>query len=102
MSRQAEDCGSRSRCGGLCRRGAGDILSSKMAVVGSMKNTPTEKDKGANLLGLLTRKPLRCRVAQGQWHGRPPMTGEFGWQGGVIANSKTDGCSRVQRRTVGR
>ena len=30
--------------------------SSKMAVVGSMKNVPTEKDRGANLLGIAYAK----------------------------------------------
>jgi len=64
--------------------------SSKM-VVGSMKNTPTEKDKGANLLGIAYAKAAEMAesLKDSGTAGRPPMTGEFGWQGGVIAKSKT-------------
>lgn len=65
--------------------------SSKMVVVGSMKNTPTEKDKGANLLGIAYAKAAEMAesLKDSGTAGRPPMTGEFGWQGGVIAKSKT-------------
>jgi hypothetical protein len=65
--------------------------SSQMVVVGSMKNSPTEKDKGANLLGIAYAKAAEMAesLKDSGTAGRPPMTGEFGWQGGVIAKSKT-------------
>jgi hypothetical protein len=65
--------------------------SSKMVVVGSMKNAPTEKDKGANLLGIAYAKAAEMAesLKDSGTAGRPPMTGELGWQGGVIAKSKT-------------
>ena len=65
--------------------------SSKMAVVGSMKNAPTEKDRGANLLGIAYGKASEMAetLKDSGSAGRPPMTGEFGWQGGLIAKGKT-------------
>ncbi|RRA48253.1 hypothetical protein [Acidipila sp. EB88] len=71
----------------------GDTLqswSSKMVVVGRYKDLPSATDKGSNLLGIVyakaaemadTRKDSGSQV-------RPPMTGEFGWQGGVTAQGK--------------
>lgn len=65
--------------------------SSKMAVVGSLKNTPTDKNRGSNLLGIAYAKA--CEMADTLKDsgdaGRPPMTGEFGWKGGLIAKGKT-------------
>ena len=65
--------------------------SSKMVVVGSMKNSPTEKDRGANLLGIAYAKAAEMAdsLKDSGSAGRPPMTGEFGWQGGVVAKAKT-------------
>jgi hypothetical protein len=64
--------------------------SSKMLVVDSMKNAPTEKDKGANLLGIAYAKAAEMAesLKDSGTAGRPPMTGEFGWPGGVIAKAK--------------
>jgi uncharacterized protein GlcG (DUF336 family) len=65
--------------------------SSKMVVVGSMKNAPTEESQGANLLGIAYAKAAEMAdtLKDSGTAGRPPMTGEFGWQGGVIARAKT-------------
>jgi hypothetical protein len=65
--------------------------SSKMRVVGSMKNAPTDKDHGANLLGIAYCKAAEMAESLNNSGsaGRPPMTGEFGWPGGVIAKGKT-------------
>lgn len=65
--------------------------SSKMVVVGSMKNAPTEKSKGANLLAIAYTKAAEMAETlkdSGQ-AGRPPMTGETGWQGGLIKKGKS-------------
>jgi hypothetical protein len=64
--------------------------SSKMAVVGRMKDAPTETSKGNNLLGVAYAKSAEMAdtgVNSGTAK-RPPMTGEFGWQGGVIEKVK--------------
>ena len=55
-----------------------------MVVVGRMKDTPTEKDKGANLLGIAYAKAAEMAdtLKDSGSHVRPPMTGEFGWEGG--------------------
>ena len=65
--------------------------SSKMVVVGTLKNAPTEKNRGANLLGIAYSKAAEMAETlkdSGQ-AGRPPMTGETGWQGGLIKKVKT-------------
>ncbi|MCX6904355.1 MAG: hypothetical protein NTW03_12930 [Verrucomicrobia bacterium] len=65
--------------------------SSKMVVVGAMKNAPTEKNKGANLLAIAYSKAAEMAETlkdSGQ-AGRPPMTGETGWQGGLIKKGRT-------------
>jgi hypothetical protein len=65
--------------------------SSKMAVVGVMTNPPSEKSKGANLLGIAYAKAAEMAETlknSGQAD-RKPLTGEFGWQGGVIKKIKT-------------
>jgi len=65
---------------------------SKMVVVGRMKDPPTAGSKGANLLGIAYAKATE--MADTLWDSgagtRPPMVGEFGWQGGVIAHSGAD------------
>ncbi len=65
--------------------------SSKMVVVGSMKNAPTEKSKGANLLAIAYSKAAEMAetLKDSGSAGRPPMTGETGWQGGLIRKGRT-------------
>ena len=65
--------------------------SSKMVVVGSMKNAPTEKNKGANLLAIAYSKAAEMAetLKDSGKAGRPPMGGETGWQGGLIRKGKT-------------
>ncbi len=72
----------------------GDVTqswSSKMVVVGSMKDAPTEKSKGNNLLAIAYAKAAEmAETLKDSGHaGRPPMTGENGWQGGLIKKGKT-------------
>lgn len=61
-----------------------------MAVFGRMKDEPTEKDKGANLLGIAYAKAAEMAdtLKDSGSNVRPPMTGEFGWTGGVIVRGK--------------
>jgi hypothetical protein len=63
--------------------------SSEMAVVGHMTDTKAS-EKGNNLLGIAYAKASEmARTAKDSGtSGLTPMTGEFGWQGGVVA--KTD------------
>lgn len=65
--------------------------SSKMMVVGRMKDAPTAESKGNNLLGIAYAKAAEMAdtLVDSGTSSRPPMTGEFGWQGGVIARTKT-------------
>lgn len=65
--------------------------SSKMVVVGSMKNAPTGKDRGANLLAIAYSKAAEMAetLKDSGNAGRPPMTGETGWQGGLIRKGRT-------------
>lgn len=65
--------------------------SSKMVVVGSFKNAPTEKDRGANLLAIAYAKAaeMAATLKDSGTAGRPPMTGETGWQGGLIKKCRT-------------
>ena len=72
----------------------GDVTqswSSRMVVVGSMKDAPTEKSKGNNLLAIAYAKAAEmAETLKDSGHaGRPPMTGETGWQGGLIKKGKT-------------
>jgi hypothetical protein len=64
--------------------------SSKMAVVGKMKDVPTDTSKGNNLLGIAYAKSAEMAdtLVNSGTAKRPPMTGEFGWQGGVVAKAK--------------
>lgn len=73
---------------------AGDSIqgwSSKMAVLGRMKDAPSETEKGSNLLAIAYAKAAEMAdtLENSGAAKRPPMTGEFGWQGGVIARVKT-------------
>jgi hypothetical protein len=65
--------------------------SSKMIVVGAMKNAPTEKNHGANLLAIAYSKAAEMAetLKDSGKAGRPPMNGETGWQGGLITKGKT-------------
>ena len=64
--------------------------SSKMIVVGRYKDDPTATDKGSNLLGIVYAKAAEMvDTHHDSGSGiRPPMTGEFGWKGGVIARGQ--------------
>ena len=65
--------------------------SSKMVVVGRMKDTPAGNSKGANLLAIAYAKAAEMAETfkDSGSAGRPPMTGETGWQGGLIRKGKT-------------
>jgi hypothetical protein len=64
--------------------------TSKMAVVGKMKDVPTDTSKGNNLLGIAYAKSAEMAdtLVNSGTAKRPPMTGEFGWQGGVVTKAK--------------
>ncbi len=64
--------------------------SSKMVVVGSMKDAPAERSLGNNLLAIAYAKAAEmAETLKDSGHaGRPPMTGENGWQGGLIKKGK--------------
>jgi hypothetical protein len=65
--------------------------TSKMAVVGRMKDPQTATEKGNNLLGIAYAKSAEMAdtLQNSGTAKRPPMTGEFGWQGGVVARTRT-------------
>ena len=64
--------------------------SSKMVVVGRMKDVPTATNKGSNLLAIAYSKAAEMAdtLKDSGSQVRPPMTGEFGWNGGVILRGK--------------
>jgi uncharacterized protein GlcG (DUF336 family) len=64
--------------------------NSKMAVVGRMIDPQTATEKGNNLLGIAYAKSAEMAntLQDSGTAKRPPMTGEFGWQGGVILQVK--------------
>ncbi len=64
--------------------------SSKMLVVGRMRDEPSDTSKGANLIGIAYAKAVEMAdtLKDSGSQVRPPMTGEFGWQGGVIIRGK--------------
>ena len=71
----------------------GDTLqswSSRMEVVGRYKDPSTATDKGNNLLGIVYAKAAEMAdtLKDSGSQSRPTMTGELGWQGGVIARGK--------------
>lgn len=73
---------------------AGDAVSSwssRMLVVGKMTSPPSEKSKGDNLLGIAYAKAAEmASTLKDSGSGvRPPYTGEFGWQGGVVTKGRT-------------
>jgi hypothetical protein len=65
--------------------------SSKMLVVGRLKNASAQNKKGDNLLGIAYSKAAEMAdTLKDSGSGiRPPMTGEYGWQGGAVAKGKT-------------
>jgi hypothetical protein len=65
--------------------------TSKAAVVGRVKDAPSATEKGNNLLAIAYAKAAEMAdtLENSGTAKRPPMTGEFGWQGGVIARGKT-------------
>jgi hypothetical protein len=64
--------------------------TSKMAVVGRMID-PKASEHGNNLLGIAYAKSAEMAetLQDSGTTKRPPMTGEFGWQGGVILKAKS-------------
>jgi len=60
---------------------------SQMTVVGHM--TDQKNEKGNNLLGIAYAKAAEMAetLKDSGTAGRQPMTGEFGWQGGVVART---------------
>jgi hypothetical protein len=64
--------------------------SSKMLVVGSMLKPASQNDKGSNLLAVAYAKATEmASTLRDSGSGvRPVLTGEVGWQGGVVAKGK--------------
>jgi uncharacterized protein len=64
--------------------------TSKMAIVGRMKDEPSQTNKGANLLGIAYAKAAEMAdtLKDSGSQVRPAMTGEFGWNGGVIVRGR--------------
>jgi hypothetical protein len=64
--------------------------SSKMLVIGRMRDEPSQTDKGANLIGIAYAKAVEMAdtLKDSGSQVRLPMTGEFGWKGGVIVRGK--------------
>jgi hypothetical protein len=65
--------------------------SSKMMVIGRMKDNPSATDKGSNLLAIAYSKAAEMAdtLKDSGSQVRPTMTGEVGWTGGVIVRGKT-------------
>ena len=65
--------------------------SSKMLIVGGMKKRDTATEPEINLLAIAYSKAAESvdTLKDSGSKVRPPMTGEFGWEGGVIAKVKT-------------
>ena len=61
-----------------------------MMVVGRMKDEPTPEKKGNNLLAIVYAKAAEMAdtLKNSGSQVRPPMTGEFGWEGGVIVRAR--------------
>ena len=64
---------------------------SRMRVVGRRKDEPTATSKGNNLIGIAYAKAAEMAdtLKDSGTSGRAPMTGEFGWQGGVVDRGKS-------------
>jgi hypothetical protein len=65
--------------------------SSKMLVVGSITKPGAQNDKASNLLAIAYSKASEMALTlKDSGSGvRPTMTGEVGWQGGVVSKGKT-------------
>lgn len=66
--------------------------SSKMVVVGHLAGPPSKNDpNGSNLLGIAYTKAAEMAdtLKDSGSKIRPPKTGEYGWQGGVVVRGKT-------------
>jgi hypothetical protein len=64
--------------------------SSKMLVVGTLKKGPSQDEPEINLLAIAYSKAAEMADTLKASGGRtPPLKGEFGWRGGVIARGKT-------------
>jgi hypothetical protein len=65
--------------------------SSKMLVVGHMIAPAVQDKKGSNFLGIAyTKAAEMADTLRDSGSGvRPPLIGEYGWQGGVVAKGKT-------------
>lgn len=65
--------------------------TSKMVVVGHVKVEPTAADKGSNLLAIAYAKAseMADTLKNSGSKARAPLTGEFGWEGGVISRGKS-------------
>jgi len=66
--------------------------SSKMLVVGKLTAEPSQKNpNGANLLAIAYTKAaeMACTQKDSGSQIRPPMTGETGWRGGLVARGKS-------------
>jgi hypothetical protein len=65
--------------------------SSRMVVVGSMTKPESSTDKGSNLLAIAYAKAseMASTLKDSGTGGRPLLTGELGWQGGVVGKGKT-------------
>jgi len=79
---------------GVVAYAEGDTIqswSSKMVVMGRMKEAPSTGNNGFNLLGIAYAKSAEMADTLQNSGGatRPPMAGEVGWQGGAIAKAKT-------------
>ncbi len=79
---------------GVVAYAEGDAIqswSSKMVVMGRMKEAPSAGNTGFNLLGVAYAKSAEMAdtLQNSGTATRAPMAGEVGWQGGVIAHAKT-------------
>ena len=65
--------------------------TSKMVVVGSFKNPPSGANRGDNLLGIAYSKAAEMgeTLKDSGNAGRPALTGENGWKGGLIKKGKS-------------
>ncbi len=68
-----------------------DSWSSKMLVIGNLTNPPSPDKKGDNLLGIAYAKAaeMAATLKDSGSGVRPPLTGEFGWQGGMVSRGQT-------------